>query len=342
MGLQGVLRQALRWVVRRYDYEVIDVRQLYPWQHIGASQQTKTRHIPEEAVAYLRPDSPRLTELRRRYAQCPSTVTESRVWTSEHVSANDLRFFRGDNAYVWQLRGANMNVLGYALTAYYVKAIDSHDLLGLLEEDDAFGNSTFTVAGKIVSGDLLDSIIEMYFLEKHLTLSGMRELAVVDIGAGYGRLAHRMSRGFPTIGKYYCTDAIPESSFLSEYYVGYRGLSPKVVVVPLDTVDKVLMHCGARIAINVHSFSECTLPAINWWLSLLAKGQVEYLMIVPNPLGHGGTQLQTNEGEDFSPLLHAHGYRLVAREPKYRDPIVQTYGIMPTYHYLFRQEKSSG
>jgi hypothetical protein len=33
--------------------------------------------------------------------------------------------------------------------------------------------------------------------------------------------------------------------------------------------------------------------------------------------------------------VERHGYKLVAKEPKYRDPVVQQYAIGPTYYYLF-------
>ena len=48
-------------------------------------------------------------------------VTTPSIWTERKVSPDDLRHFRGDNAYVWQRNHADIN---YALTAYYLKAID--------------------------------------------------------------------------------------------------------------------------------------------------------------------------------------------------------------------------
>ena len=49
---------------------------------------------------------------------------------------------------------------------------------------------------------------------------------MLDIGAGYGRLAHRMSAAFPQLEDYCCVDAVPESTFLSEYYLRHRGCTP--------------------------------------------------------------------------------------------------------------------
>ena len=37
----------------------------------------------------------------------------------------------------------------------------------------------------------------------------------------------------------------------------------------------------------------------------------------------------------MEPVLTRHGYRLVAKEPKYLDQLVQRYAVNPTYYYLF-------
>jgi hypothetical protein len=38
---------------------------------------------------------------------------------------------------------------------------------------------------------------------------------------------------------------------------------------------------------------------------------------------------------DFASVLDANGYRLLAREPKYRDPALQRFGVSPTEYALF-------
>ena len=78
-----------------------------------------------------------------------------------------------------------MDIMAYALTTYYVKSIDKLGLLDQLVEDDYFGNFTFLVDNKKISRDLLDSITEIYFLEKHLNVSSLVGLKVLDIGAGH-------------------------------------------------------------------------------------------------------------------------------------------------------------
>jgi hypothetical protein len=292
--------------------------------------------LPEGAKSRLRFDHPRLIELKRRYLSFDSRVTRPLVWTQDCVRPQDLLYFRGENAYVWQLRGLNMDAAGYALATYYVKSIDKLGLLENLGEDGKFGTIVFEIAGKAVSRDLLDSILEIYFLDRHLGLaSAGGRWAILDIGAGYGRLAHRLLGAVSGAKRYLCTDAVAESTFISEYYLGFRGLQDRALVVPLDEIEAALDAEPVDLAINVHSFSECQPSAIDWWISILARHQVRYLMIVPNQLEHGGTLLLTNQRDDMRAIFERHGYRELAKDPKYGDALVQKYAINPTSHFLF-------
>jgi hypothetical protein len=67
----------------------------------------------------------------------------------------------------------------------------------------------------------------------------------------------------------------------------------------------------------------------------LAGAGVRYLVVIPNAWDHGGTELITSDRQDMHRTIEASGYRLVVREPKYPDPLVQEYGMGSTYHYIF-------
>lgn len=336
MGLKTYLRKALNSYCKRYGYEIIERWRLYEWQKCSEAQPSyKQSRLSKEATDYLQQNNPRLQELQARYTIFSNEVTAPLVWTDGYVRPDDILYFRGDNAYVWQLRGPNMNIMAYALTTFYVKSIDNLGLLELLEEDDSFGIFTFRIGNRLMSRDLLDSIMEIYFLEKHLSLSLSKDMTILDIGAGYGRLAHRMVSALPNIQNYLCTDAFAISSFISEYYLRFRSIEGRAKVIPLDEIENTLRNKAVNIAVNIHSFSECRISDIDWWLSLLEKHGVKYLMIVPNSGNHGGGRLLTNDGKDFGEVIEKHGYKLVTKDPKYRDPVVQKYAINPTYHYLF-------
>lgn len=265
MGLKTYVRKALSSVLKRYDYEIIESGQLYQWQTRPKAQPSyRQSSLPKEATDYLQQNNPRLQDLQARYTIFDSEVTAPLVWIDAHVKPDDILYFRGDNAYVWQLKGQNMNIMAYTLTTFYVKSIDKLRLLELLGEDDFFGNFTFRIDDRLISRDLLDSIMEIYFLEKHLDLSLSKDMTILDIGAGYGRLAHRMVSALPNIQQYLCTDAVATSSFLSEYYLRFRGIEGRAKAVPLDEIENMISNRAVNTAVNIHSFSECKVSAIDW------------------------------------------------------------------------------
>jgi len=329
------LTRKINSLLALFGLRLVDSSILYDWQK-GAPVPERKLLLPEDAASYLATDNQRLKELRARYRSFQEKALVPIVWTDEYVQSYDLQSFRGDNCYVWQTQDPNCDEINYCLTAYYVKAIDRLGLLGKNSEDGLFGPYTCIVDSMPVSRDLLDSIIELHFLEKHLQLTATEGLTMLDIGAGYGRLASRAARSLPNLAKYLCTDAVPESTFLSEYYVRFRQLGDKVDVVPLDEIEQRLQEQKIDLAVNIHSFSECSLEAIEWWLQLLSARKVPHLFIVPNPGGHGGSELALNSGEDFSSLVEKYGYRLRIKAPKYEDPLVQKYGVSPTQYYLYQ------
>jgi len=288
--------------------------------------------LPDGAEAHLRPGHPRITELEQRYRGHPAAAAS--LWSSDYIRDQiDLRYFRGDGALVWQRRIASE--LQYGLTTYYLQRHDRLGLLGRLTEDGLFGAYVYDVDGIVVSRDLLDSILELTFLDDHLGISS-RPISVLDIGAGYGRLAHRASAAFENLS-YVCTDAVAVSTFLAEYYLDFRG-ADRVQVVPLDEVGTAVANRTFDVAINIHSFSECPLKTIEWWLDLVASTDVSSLMIVPNT----GTELTSKESHhsrrNFQPAIEARGFRLVACTPKYgHSAFVQQHGIAPAHYFLFER-----
>jgi putative sugar O-methyltransferase len=289
--------------------------------------------LPERASDYLRPDNPRLSELRRRYENHPAS--RHSIW-SQHYLTTQLRLdrFREDNVYLHQRRRAGRD--SYLLTARYVQSVDKLGLLHKLGDDDAFGNYVFGFDGGLpVSRDLLDSVLEINFLDEHLDLKGRSSPLILDIGAGYGRLAYRLVQAIPNLEAVLCADAIAESTFLSEFYLKFRGCETKAKVLPLDEVEAGLSNRRIDIALNVHSFGECSLESIRWWLDLISARQIPYLFIVPN-----GEKLHSWEADNarfnYAPLILERGYKLIAKQPNYAHSVtVRRYGLYPCYYYLF-------
>jgi len=256
------------------------------------------------------------------YADFDPLVVTPTVWNAGKISAEDLLYFRGDNPYVFQLRSRSGNELAYALTYYYLRSGAARPILDAIDEDGAFGVHTWDFEGKQVSRDLLDSVGEIDFLQRHAGL-GITVTSLLDIGAGYGRLAHRIAQVMPDV-TVSATDAFPSSTFLSEYYLRFRGSRARVL--PLDEIEATLAERTIGIATNIHSFSECSLIAIDWWVSRLARNGVRQLMVVPNLSAPDGRCL-TNRGEDMDAIFARHGYVCRAREGRYADPVVMRWGV---------------
>lgn len=318
----------------KHGHRLLPDDHVYDWQ----KDQTLARGSVRsgEKSDYLKPDNPRLKELRERYAAYDRMATTPIVWSPGHVTEEDLRNFRGADIYVWQSGGLNYGLLAHVITYYYTLARDRLGLLAKLSDDPAFAVRLFEVDGRPVSRDLLDSVLEINLIDREIGLAGRSGLKVLDIGAGYGRLAHRMAEALPNLEQHICTDAVPESSFLCEYYLRHRGVEGKTRVALLDEIDSVLEASPVDVAVNIHSFSECSLEAIDWWTAMLAKHRVPWLVVCPNAKHDGGRFLGVEDGRPFAPCIEKHGYELAKLVPKYDDPSVQAYGLDPSWFHIFR------
>jgi len=297
--------------------------------------------LPAGAEATLSEANPRLAGLRERYERTDVPARLSSRWSEESVgSFLDLRFFRGETLITWHYRELpRITRLKYFIYARAVAERDSLGLLSRLEEDGAFGCWTFEYPGLgVISRDLLESVNEISFLERTLDLSRRERFSVLDVGAGYGRLGHRMTAAYPRLGDYCCVDAIPECTFLSDYYLGHRGRTPPARVVALDRMDEELAPGDFDLAVNVHSFSECTLAAVEWWVQRLSALRVPKVMIIPNEPEGLLTLEPDGSRRDFAPLLAGAGYVLTHREPVLADPAVRQLLELGDHFHLFSLE----
>lgn len=334
--MPGRVRSLVQSALSRVGYRLVRLDENHH-RYNGASF-AATQPLPPGTEERLRPDHPRLAELRKRYGESPLPMALHSMWNADYLGSElDLRWFRGDNPYVWQFR----NIGSDAWRKYYlylrdIAARDDKGLLHKLSEDDLFGCFTFDYPGwPKVSRDLLDAINELYFLDRHLSLLSHPEWTVLDIGAGYGRLAHRATAAVPDL-KWLCTDAVPESSFLCEFYLDFRKAAG-ARVVPLDELAAELPKQRIDLAVNVHSFSEMNENAVRGWLTLLQDQRVPWLFIVPNDADRLLTMEHDKTRKPFDGLLAAAGYERVACEPVFSDPAMQEFMGVTDHFFLFRQ-----
>ena len=105
------------------------------------------------------------------------------------------------------------------LWQYYstLKREDPEGLLDRLEEPERGGNDVVTIAGKRYSSDLLQSIDEYYAITRDLPVVPGKKRIVMELGAGYGRLAWVFLKARPDV-TYVIVD-LPHSLFVAEEYL---------------------------------------------------------------------------------------------------------------------------
>jgi len=250
------------------------------------------------------------------------------VWGKRHLRKLDMTKFRGDNVYVWQTR--IYKDINYFVSYIYALKVDKLGLHTKFSESGSFGAETFTFQDKLVSRDLIDSIIELNYLEEKLQLSNIKNLHILDIGAGYGRLAKRIQEGFKNI-RVSCIDAIPVSTCLSKFYLNEFIQNGSVTVHQLDTVEAI-PRGTIKLAVNIHSFSEMTINSVQYWVDVLVAKEVEFVFVVPN-----GPGLTLNDGSDFGVLFEKARYRIIEKDSKYADADFARFGIYPSNYFLLRR-----
>jgi hypothetical protein len=178
-------------------------------------------------------------------------------------------------------------------------------------------------------------MLELDFLADHVPgFTGPDRLRVLDVGAGYGRLAHRATTAYPHLD-WRCVDAVPVSTVLCRWHLDHLG-SP-ASVVELDRLDEVRPGT-VDLAVNVHSFNECPLEAIRWWLGALAERDVPWLFLVPNDTQELTSTEADGTKRDFGPLLADAGFALAVSRPKYRDDeTAQNEGVYPEQYLLYHR-----
>lgn len=278
--------------------------------------------LPVGANEALRADSPYLAELREAYGALDLPVTRASRWSADRVGAFlDLRWYRGETLITWHYRD-DPETTARRYRAWYDDVVrqDVTGLLGRLKEDGLHGCWTHVIDRRRVSRDLLESVVELTFLDRELGIADWPAIRVLDVGAGYGRLAHRMAEAYPeTLADYACIDAVPESAFVCEYHLRLRRVAPPARVARLDELsDEEPGTFG--LAVNVHSFSEMPHAAVAWWLATLARLEIPRLLLVPNEPGPLLSLEPDGSRRDCEDLLVAAGYVLTAEAPVVDDP----------------------
>lgn len=333
----SILKSITHRIARAQGFALVPSQALYAYDR--GSQPAECPKPDAESSAYLTSANPRLKELRERYSKVNVPASVHSLWTTDYVEDQvNLDKFRAQSAYVWVFKELpRPTQLKYFIYVQDVLA-KCPELYNKIDEDGAFGCLCydFESAGR-VSRDRMDSAVEIDFLNRHMGFLSQKNLRVLDVGAGYGRLAQRVSAVAPNLTDYVCLDAVPDSTFLCEFHTKFRKLD-KVRVVPLDELIALQKPVGEfDIAFNVHSFSECTYAAIEWWMQKIADLNIPYLFVIPNTKTDFLTTEMDHTRKNFLPLIEKAGYKIVAQEPLFANPDVQK--LLSIYDHLFLFKK---
>jgi len=250
---------------------------------------------------------------------------KSSLWT-HFQNIIDLDNFRGESQYLAQLH--NTNKEQYETLYLYLKNI-APNFLFKMTEDEAFGVNYYEIDGRKITRDLLDSANELAFLDRNIGLKNLN--TILDIGAGYGRFVHRLYEIAPHV-KSYCVDAIDVSTKCCQKYLEYRKVP--AIVVPFNQLVELSL-IKVDLAVNIHSWSECTREAISFWLQFLKDLKVPKIMVVPHTADFAALERWKEEGDtyiSYYDLFFKYGYCETIRERKFPDSVA---GIYPTVYALF-------
>jgi putative sugar O-methyltransferase len=226
----------------------------------------------------------------------PTVWKQDSIYIQKSFNLN----FRGENAYVWQEQLGD-NKQTYIDYYKIIKSIDTDNLLSKTYECGSYGCQSYDFDNIKISRDLLDSILEIYFLKSFF--SNLNELSLLEIGGGYGRLCKRYLDCLPD-SKYYITDAIPQSTFFSKIYLGDKKNS----VINLYDIQEKIKSLKIDIAVNIHSFPECNINDIEWWIQFINSNKIKYIFYVPNNPNSAPNFMPSNTGESILNLFNKYNY----------------------------------
>lgn len=183
---------------------------------------------------------------------------------------------------------------------------------GPIDEDGRTRDAQF--GGRLVETCLgpvtrmwLDSNVEVHFLYRHLP--DLARKRVLDIGAGYGRLAVALEDHVTAIA---CVDAVPVSKRVCREYC--EKFAHSIFVIGVDEITPVHEALKFSLAVNIHSWNECTLEQVENWLAVLVKMQVPHLFTV----AHG----QMDKTTENAYYTHQTGF------PSFRPSIERYYDLV--------------
>ena len=186
--------------------------------------------------------------------------------------------------------------------ADYVSKL-AHVSAGKLRDCEFGGVAHETQALGPVTRMWLDANVEMDFISRNSFAK-----KILEVGAGYGRLAGMLA---PFCDRYVCVDAVPVSTEICRTYCA--RFAPTAEVPTLGEFCASAKPGGFDLAINIHSWNECTVENVGHWLDAIEYLKIPRLFTVSHGQGAGAYRTQEHGQPSFRHLLETK-FNLVAEE----------------------------
>ena len=177
------------------------------------------------------------------------------------------------------------------------------DVMGGMTRDAEFGARVVETELGGVTRMWLDGNVEIDFIRRNIP--NMERLRVLDIGAGYGRLAVMMR---PLVKEYTCVDPVKISTEICRAYTA--RFDSRVITLGIEEFSN--SNAKYDLAINIHCWNECTLEQVEAWIQAIADRKIPYLFTVDHGRPGEAYNAWNNTGS-FRPVIENH-YRLVKEE----------------------------
>lgn len=221
----------------------------------------------------------------------PKALAGLQMWEAwQHKVKASLPMFCANPIYVEQLSPSKVEFARIAKEAF-ANPIDPDGAL----RDVEFGGVVHRTPSGTATRMWLDANTEIRFIQKHCPLEAPR---VLEIGAGYGRLAAIYN---PLCARYVTVDAVPISTQISRFYCS--RYAPDVEVWDLEEFATNAIPGLFDLAINIHSWNECSVEQVKQWLDVLVGLEVPWLFAVSHGKGSGAWRTQEHRQPSFRHLL---------------------------------------
>ena len=104
----------------------------------------------------------------------------------------------------------------------------------------------------------------------------------------------------------------------------------KIRVINLYDIQEKTKSLNIDIAVNVHSFPECNINDIEWWINFIYSNKIKYIFYVPNNPDSTPDFIPSNTGESILNLFNKYNYTV-----KYFKNMYSEYNIKYSYSVPF-------